>query len=200
MSDEKGTDFSAAVEMREKATGNGQRATGDGGTDSSATLGMTRGHGSTDCHGALPLAMTIERFDTLFYTLDEGAIKPHRAHPTDAGLDMFAIHGGTIPANGTFVFDTGVHFAIPEGWAGLLTSKSGMMRDLEVTSAGLIDCDYRGSVRAVLFNHSKYPVYIKKGQKITQIVFLPISTPRLVLAEELDDTERGSNGFGSTGI
>lgn len=143
--------------------------------------------------------MSKPRFEVLPFTMDEGAIKPRREHPTDAGLDMFAIHAGTIPAQGTFVFDTGIHFAIPKGWAGLLTSKSGMMRDLEVTSAGLIDSDYRGSVRAVLFNHSKYPVYIKKGQKITQIVFLPISTPELILADSLDETERGDKGFGSTG-
>lgn len=145
--------------------------------------------------------MSEPRFDELKIVLGHDAKMPERAYPTDAGLDLFSAHAGTIPPLGSFVFDTGIHMAIPEGWVGLLTSKSGLMREKEITSAGTIDADYRGSIRAVLFNHSKYPVRIEKWQKITQIVFLPISTPKLktVTINELDETERGDKGFGSTG-
>ncbi len=131
--------------------------------------------------------------------LDPGAMMPTRAHDTDAGLDLYAMEGGTIPACGSESFDTGVHCAIPKGYVGLLTSKSGLMTYDEITSRGTIDADYRGSIQAILFNHSHKPVRIEKGQKITQMVILPIITPEPVLADKLEATARGSQGFGSTG-
>lgn len=126
--------------------------------------------------------------------LDPGAKMPTRAHPTDAGLDLYA-----IPPCGSATFDTGVHVAIPAGFVGLLTSKSGLMSKDEITNRGTIDADYRGSIQAILFNHSHKYVHIKAGQKITQLVIMPIITPDPEEADSLDDTERGSGGFGSTG-
>ena len=131
--------------------------------------------------------------------LDQGAVMPTRAHDTDAGLDLYAMEGGVIPACGSASFDTGVHCAIPKGYVGLLTSKSGLMSNDEITSRGTIDADYRGSIQAILFNHSHKPVRIETGQKITQMVILPIITPEPVLADKLEATARGSQGFGSTG-
>ena len=131
--------------------------------------------------------------------LDPGAKMPTRAHDTDAGLDLYAMEGGMISPCGSAIFDTGVHVAIPSGFCGLLTSKSGLMTNKQITSRGTIDCGYVGSIRAVLFNHSHQYVKIEKGQKITQLVILPISTPELELVESLEDTERGTGGFGSTG-
>ena len=130
--------------------------------------------------------------------LDEGAVMPTRAHDHDAGLDLYAMKDGWIFPKCSKVFSTGCHIAIPVGYAGLLTSKSGLMMK-EVTSRGTVDSDYTGTIRAVLFNHSWKFVRIRKGQKITQLVVTKIITPNLEVVDSLEETERGSNGFGSTG-
>lgn len=130
--------------------------------------------------------------------LDTGAKMPERAHEHDAGLDLFSAESGWVNPCGAAVFDTGVHVAIPEGYVGLITSKSGLMKQ-GITSRGTIDSGYAGSIKAVLFNHGDRGHYVKKGDKITQLVLMPIITPDLELVDELEDTERGEHGFGSTG-
>ena len=130
--------------------------------------------------------------------LDPGALMPTRAHDTDAGLDLYAMESVTIPPRGIVSVSTGVHVAIPEGYCGLLTSKSGLM-SMGVTSRGTIDCGFTGTIQAVLFNHRKTEVKIQRWQKITQMVIVPILTPQLELVDSLEETERGSGGFGSTG-
>ena len=130
--------------------------------------------------------------------LDPGAIVPTRAHDDDAGLDLYAREYDRIPPHSISVLDTGVHVAIPKGYVGLLTSKSGLMAE-GVTSRGTIDSGYTGSIKAALFNHRKTYVHIEKGQKITQLVLLPIITPEVEIVDSLEDTERGTGGFGSTG-
>lgn len=132
--------------------------------------------------------------------LDFDAHMPTRAHETDAGLDLYAIDDGWVMPHSRKTFDTGVHIAIPEGYVGMLTSKSGMMAKQGITSRGTIDCGYTGSIKAVLFNNSWKPVRIKKGQKITQLVLMAISTPELEWVDSLEETERSAGGFGSTGI
>lgn len=129
--------------------------------------------------------------------LDEG-VMPIRAHDHDAGLDLCATKDGWIFPKGRKVFSTGCRIAIPVGYVGYLTSKSGMMMK-GVTSRGTIDSGYTGTIRAVLFNHSWKFVRIRKGQKITQLVVTKIITPNLELVDSLEETERGNNGFGSTG-
>lgn len=131
-------------------------------------------------------------------TLDEGAKMPTRAHDTDAGLDLYAMEDAVIPMFGSVKLDTGCHVAIPKNHVGLITSKSGLMQD-GITSRGTIDCDYRGSIKAVLFNHNNRPYRIEEGQKITQLVILPIITPKPVLVDNLEATCRGAAGFGSSG-
>lgn len=130
--------------------------------------------------------------------LDAGAVMPKRAHRTDAGLDLYARETVYIPPHSMEVLDTGVHAAIPEGFVGLLTSKSGLMGQ-GLTTRGTIDSGYTGSIRAVVFNHSDRAIKLEAGQKVTQLVILPIVTPALELVDTLDCTERGSGGFGSTG-
>lgn len=132
--------------------------------------------------------------------LDPGAIMPTRAHSTDAGLDLYAPKGGWILPFSRKVFETGVHVAIPEGFVGLLTSKSGLMRKNGITSRGTIDSGYTGTIQAVLFNHSWKFIRIKPNQKISQLVILPIITPELEVVDNLEATERGDGGFGSTGV
>ena len=131
--------------------------------------------------------------------VDEGANIPNRAHKSDAGLDLYATKGGWIFPFCRKAFDTGIHVAIPEGYVGLLTSKSGLMDKQGITSRGTIDCGYTGSIRAVLFNHSWKFIKIKPQQKITQLVILPIITPDPEVVCSLDATDRGKGGFGSTG-
>lgn len=130
--------------------------------------------------------------------VDKGCSIPVRAHRTDAGLDLCARKSGWILPKSRRVFGTGFHIAIPSGYVGMLTSKSGWMMK-GVTSRGTIDSGYTGEIRAVLYNHSWLPKRIKKGQKITQLVVMPIITPVLDLVDKLDDTTRGAGGFGSTG-
>ena len=130
--------------------------------------------------------------------VDYGANIPIRAHKNDAGLGLFATKGGWILPKSRKIFGTGVHAEIPEGFVGMLTSKSGMMAK-GITSRGTIDCGYTGEIKAVLFNHSWKPIRIKPNQKITQLVLLPIITPELDFVDCLGATDRGANGFGSTG-
>lgn len=131
--------------------------------------------------------------------VDVGAHIPTRAHPkTDAGLDLCATKDGWILPKSRKVFGTGVHAEIPTGYVGMLTSKSGLMLK-GITSRGTIDCGYTGEIKAVLFNHSWRFKRIKKGQKITQLVLMPITIPELEFVDKLDETERANGGFGSTG-
>ena len=132
-------------------------------------------------------------------TLDNGAAMPQRAHTADAGYDLFSREDAVIYPNAGGIFDTGVHVAIPEGYVGFLKSKSGLNVKHSIQSEGVIDSGYTGSIHVKLFNHGSKAVYIEKGQKISQLVLLPIVTPELVLVDSLEDTERGANGFGSTG-
>ena len=131
-------------------------------------------------------------------TVDVGAVIPRRAHKHDAGFDLCATKGGWIFPKSRKVFGTGFHASIPIGYVGLLTSKSGLMME-GITSRGTIDSGYNGEIRAVMFNHSWKFIRIRKNQKITQLVILPIITPELELVDDMEATERGTGGFGSTG-
>ena len=132
-------------------------------------------------------------------TLDPGAVVPTRAHPTDAGLDLYSRQDITIPAGGSAVFDTGVHVALPEGTVGMLKSKSGLNVKHGILCEGVIDAGYTGPIVAKLYNHDISEVHITAGMKIVQLVILPVLTPELELVDSLDETERGDGGFGSTG-
>lgn len=131
--------------------------------------------------------------------LDKGAVIPNRAHPNDAGLDLFSTETVYIAPHSRETIETGVHVAIPKGFVGLLTSKSGLMNKHGITCRGTIDADYTGSVKAIMFNHSDRAFKVEKGSKVTQLVILPIITPEIELVDFLEETERGANGFGSTG-
>ena len=140
--------------------------------------------------------------------LDEGAVLPSRAHDTDAGYDLYAMEDFVVPSAEVFgvraeigcaVHDTGVHIEIPQGYVGFLKSKSGLNVKHGITSEGVIDCGYTGSIVVKLYNHTRESYKVNKGDKITQLVILPIATPTLKIVDSLEDTERGTGGFGSTG-
>jgi dUTP pyrophosphatase len=130
--------------------------------------------------------------------LDEGA-KVTRAHPWDAGLDLYSTHDGHIRCNTNRTFDTGVHVQIPEGYVGFVKSKSGLMVNHGITTDGTIDSHYTGSIRVCLFNHGTSKYEVKKGDKIAQLVIVPCLLPELEVVEHLEETDRGDKGFGSTG-
>lgn len=131
--------------------------------------------------------------------LDDGAYMPLRAHSLDAGLDLRTPSTFVLKPRSSEVINTGVHVEIPEGYVGFLKSKSGLNVRHSITSDGVIDSGYTGSIRVKLYNHGTVPVHFGAGDKITQLVILPIETPELELVDSFEKTERGDNGFGSTG-
>lgn len=131
--------------------------------------------------------------------LDAGAYMPERAHKTDAGLDIRSMVNKVIPAHGSATFHTGVHLQLPKNTCGILTSKSGLNINYGITSTGLIDEGYTGQIVVRLENHSNDDYYVQAGDKISQLIVVPVLYEGLELADELDESDRGENGFGSSG-
>ena len=131
--------------------------------------------------------------------LDEGAFVPVREHATDAGADLRSPVDVMVPARGSCVIDTGVHIQLPHGYVGMLKSKSGLNVIHDITSEGVIDEGYTGAIKVRLYNHSVYPYVFERGDKITQLVILPCEYVQFDLVDDLEDSERGGDGFGSTG-
>lgn len=131
--------------------------------------------------------------------LDDGAIMPERAHPEDAGLDLFTPKTVHVPARGSATIDTGVHVQLPEGTAGVLMSKSGLNVNFDTTNTGLIDEGYTGSIKVKLYNHGDRSFCITEGGKISQLVIVPVQRPVPIQVEQITGGERGTGGFGSTG-
>lgn len=131
--------------------------------------------------------------------LDDGAYMPTRGHKTDAGLDLRTPKAVTVPAYGSVTVDTGVHVALPHGCGGLLVSKSGLNVRHDITSTGLIDEGYTGSIVVKLYNHGGGDYGFEAGDKVTQLVVIPVVREPLEQVSAFNATERGGNGFGSTG-
>jgi len=132
--------------------------------------------------------------------LDGGAYVPRRAHTTDAGIDLRSMEDITVPSHGSAVFHTGVHVELPHGTAGLLVSKSGLNVKHGITSTGLIDEGYTGEIVVKLYNNSDSDYCVHDGDKISQLVVIPVLYEDVEEVEHLTEgTERGANGFGSTG-
>lgn len=136
--------------------------------------------------------------DKMKIKLEEYAIMPTRSHPTDAGMDLYSPINLWLHPGEHKTIDTGVHVQIPQGYVGLITSKSGLMLN-GITSRGTIDCGYTGSIRAVLYNNGTEGYKIRRGHKITQMVIVPCIMPEIEVVYELEETDRGEGGFGSTG-
>ena len=131
--------------------------------------------------------------------IEDGVKPPTRAHKQDAGADLYSPRSITIDPHSSAVIDTGVHIAIPYGLCGLLVSKSGLNVNHDITSTGLIDAGYTGSVRVKLYNQGNTPYHVSEGDKISQIVILPVVLCDFIQVDEFEATERGSGGFGSSG-
>lgn len=133
-------------------------------------------------------------------TLDEGAKMPTKAHLTDAGYDIYAREKQIVCAKESAIFDTGVYIELPPNTVGMLKSKSGLNVKNGIVSEGVIDVGYTGSIKVKLYNHSGYDYKVEAGDKISQLVILPLAdVGSLELVDELEETDRGNNGFGSSG-
>lgn len=134
-------------------------------------------------------------------TLDNGAIVPLRAHPTDAGLDLYApmtIERTIIPSGCSDMIDTGVHVELPKGYVGFVMTRSGMNKK-DLHCEGVIDEDYRGSIGVRIYNGGDNYYAVSPGDKIAQLVIVPCWLGSCEVVTELTETVRGENGFGSTG-
>jgi dUTP pyrophosphatase len=132
--------------------------------------------------------------------LTESAQMPCKAHPTDAGFDLFADHDAWVFAKERNTIKTGISFDMPENMAGLIWPRSGLSvkKGIDVL-AGVVDSGYRGEIMVCLYNTSEEDVKINCGDRIAQIIFQEVPAISLLLREELETSQRGSDGFGSTG-
>lgn len=132
--------------------------------------------------------------------LDKGAFMPTRAHTQDAGLDLYSREDIVISAKESVVIDTGVHIELLPDTVGFVKSKSGLCFNHDILCGeGTVDEGYTGSIRVKLFNLGGRDYKLHKGDKIAQLVIIHVIKPELELVDSLDATDRGNNGFGSTG-
>tara|TARA_Y100000361_G_scaffold121093_1_gene112911 strand:+ start:467 stop:994 length:528 start_codon:yes stop_codon:yes gene_type:complete len=132
--------------------------------------------------------------------LHENATVPTKANRSDAGYDLYALEGAIIDKHCHKLIKTGIAMEIPDGYVGLIWPRSGLSykHGLDVF-AGVIDSSYRGDIGVILYN-SQYSNYnLEKGDRIAQILFQKVEDFDLNLVENLDDTKRGTGGFGSSG-
>ena len=133
--------------------------------------------------------------------VETGAYVPERAHKTDAGIDIKSKDTRLIKAHRGALFHTGLHVQLPHGTAGLLVSKSGLNIKHGITSTGLIDEGYTGEIMVKLYNNSDESYLVQAGDKISQLVVIPVLYEDINFVDSIDaDTDRGSQGFGSTGL
>lgn len=150
------------------------------------------------------------------FKLNENATVPTRTKETDAGLDIYALKDVFIPLGNTALIPTGIAIKIEPGYIGKIEDRSSMAIKGLRTGAGVVDAGYSGEVGIVLHNfnavnslapHGDYPNHfevsgyqIKKGDKIAQIVIYAVETPEVEVVNELWTSDRGANGFGSSGV
>ena len=129
----------------------------------------------------------------------EDAQEPTRGSDEAAGYDLYSYENQTITPNKIKLIDTGISIRVPEGTYGRIAPRSSVSKKGILINAGVIDRDYRGPVKVMVHNLSNNDYVINKNDRIAQLILEQIKTPPVELVEELDDTERGEGGFGSTG-
>lgn len=141
----------------------------------------------------MPNAEVLEYTSDTTCTID-------RAHPTDAGIDLIANDNVTIPSGRRVTIPTGIRIKLPRNTVGLIWSRSGLAAKQSIdVKAGCIDEGYRGEVLVCLQNDGRNPYDVLKGDKIAQLLVMPVIYAKPVLVEDLNNTARGAAGFGSTG-
>jgi len=135
-----------------------------------------------------------------FQKISNDAIAPTRGSNLAAGYDLYSTEEYVIEAQDKCLCDTGLKIALPTGYYGRIAPRSGLASKHFIdTGAGVVDEDYRGPVKVLLFNHGKEAYKVAKGDRIAQLICERICYPVLQEVQNLDDTERGEGGFGSSG-
>lgn len=135
--------------------------------------------------------------------LSDNAIVPKYAHVGDAGMDLYSTEEVRIPPMSAKLVHTGIAIALPDGYEAQIRSRSGLALKSGVfvlNSPGTVDSCYRGEIGVILFNTTKHDFYVQSGSRVAQMVLAPITIGEAVVVEDLDETDRGDGGFGSTGI
>lgn len=133
--------------------------------------------------------------------LHPDATLPTYAHPGDAGMDVYSNEEVTLQPRERKAVSTGISMAVPEGYVALVWEKSGRaLKEGLSTMAGVVDAGYRGEVMIVVLNVSETPIQISRGQKLAQILIQPVVSGMIREVESLEDSSRGTGGFGSTGL
>jgi dUTP pyrophosphatase len=138
-----------------------------------------------------------------FLRLDPELPRPKRAHDGDAGVDLYAARDVVLQPGEWAMIPTGIAVAIPQGHAGLVAPRSGLAARFGVSvvnGPGVVDSGYRGEINVILINHGSGALSLGRGDRIAQLVVVPIAVPDLVEVEELPLSIRGEGGFGSTGV
>ncbi|KAA8900016.1 dUTPase-like protein [Sphaerosporella brunnea] len=132
--------------------------------------------------------------------LSASARLPTRGSEFAAGYDLYAARAAAIPAHGKALVDTDIAMAVPVGTYGRVAPRSGLAaKNFIDVGAGVIDADYRGQVKVLLFNHGPEEFVVKEGDRVAQLILERIITPDVVEVQELEESVRGAGGFGSTG-
>ncbi|KAH6660138.1 putative Deoxyuridine 5'-triphosphate nucleotidohydrolase [Truncatella angustata] len=162
-------------------------------SSSAATAAAENGNGT-----AVP---TLEQSPPLLIKkLSDKARLPTRGSAFAAGYDLYAAKDTVIPKRGKVLVDTDIAIAVPAGTYGRIAPRSGLASKHFIdTGAGVIDADYRGQVKVLLFNHNEADFEVKEGDRVAQLIIERIYTPEVVEVAELEESVRGAGGFGSTG-
>ncbi|SJN08168.1 Deoxyuridine 5'-triphosphate nucleotidohydrolase [Leucobacter sp. 7(1)] len=129
---------------------------------------------------------------------------PRYAHPGDAGADLMAAEAATIAPGARALIGTGVSIALPEGYAAFVVPRSGLAAKHGITvvnSPGTVDAGYRGEIKVTLLNTDQHSTFeVEPGDRIAQVIIMPVSRAVFTQVDELPDSARGTGGFGSTGV
>lgn len=134
--------------------------------------------------------------------LHENATIPKYQTTGSAGMDLHSVEDMELWVGETKAIPTGIAISVPDGHEAQIRPRSGLAVNRQVTvlnSPGTIDSDYTGEIKVILINHSDEIFRIKRGDRIAQIVFAPVSRARFEVVSDLESTDRGAGGFGSTG-
>jgi len=144
--------------------------------------------------------MSDQSLTIKFKKLQYLAKMPCKAHSTDAGFDLFASENTTIPARGNALVHLSIAMVIPDGYCAIIKDRSGLaVKNCIYTRAGVIDSAYRGEVKVVIENGTNNNYEVEEGTKIAQMLILPVPAITFEEVISLDESDRGTGGFGSTG-
>jgi dUTP pyrophosphatase len=132
--------------------------------------------------------------------LCDNATLPNRQHADDAGYDLTCINDVTIEPNGKCIVSTGIALTVPQGTYGQIAPRSGLSTRGIFVNAGVIDRGYTGEVKILLFNFSEDTICLESGSRVAQLLVKRIDLPSVVEVDDLDESQRGEGGFGSTGL